>query len=88
MSKLYDEPIRDVATMADGAPSRFRWRDRTYLVVERVAVWRRARGPGTRDADVFRVVTNPADDGEIGTPGTVCDLERVDAQWRLIRLWD
>lgn len=93
MTRRYREPLEDVRRDgAADAPTAFRWRGRTYRVVqvlghwrEDPGWWRRADGRPVRieQSDLWRVEAHD------GTPaGGVYEIARHGHAWRLERVWD
>ncbi len=83
MAKRYDEEIAVEVATTGGIPASFKWRGRTYQVVDVIGRWRiegRWWDDG-RDREYWRVEARG---------GAVWDLylDRTTNVWTLERLWD
>lgn len=90
MTRRYRESVEMLELRPDRraqeAPAAFRWRGRTYRVVEVLGYWREdaaywaGAGLHVPQRDLWRVETDAA----VG----VCELVREQGAWRLARVWD
>lgn len=90
VTRRYRDPVEMLELRADRraqeAPAVFRWRGRTYRVVEILGFWREdagywaGGGLEVPQRDLWRVETDAA----VG----VCELVRERDAWRLARVWD